>query len=180
MPYRLLLFLLLGLAACSKADSDPIVDFGEGEGISYRTSNNFPVGPQDPTDWTLDGDWNKQERALFSDLGLDLNGTRQSAPVFYTSAYPNPSASGQATWSIQPYYPTSGSVATYTVRAVLVSRKYEVMLQIGPRNFVSGAAYSFDYLHAGFSPNELYRLYYVVYNPSGLLYKGHGDVRYSE
>ena len=179
MRQRLLPLLLLAtLLGCSKSDSNPAIDFGEGEGITYRTGNNLPNGPFDLTDWTSDGEWNKQERALFADLNLDLNVPQQPSLAGSSYAFPNPSA-GQATWGLQAQRNSSGGVATYTARAVIVNRKYEVLGRIGPSNFTIGQQYSLNYTQIGMQPNEVYRLYYVVYNAAGLVYKGHGDVRYS-
>lgn len=169
--------LLAALVGCSKSDSNPIVDFGEGEGITYRTATNLPVGPRDYTDWTSDAEWNKQERALFSDLSFDLNGPQQTSLISFNSTYPNPAPEGQATWGLE--IQRSATAVNYTVAAALVDRKYEVKQRFGPTGFVLRSAYSLDYPKAGLSPNELYRLYYVVYNANGLVYKGHGDVRYS-
>ena len=170
---------LATLLGCSKSDSNPIMDFGEGEGITYRTGNNLPGGPADPTDWTSDGEWNKQERALFADLNLDLNGAQQPGSVSSSYAFPNPSA-GQATWGLQAQRNSSGGAAIYTVRAVIVNRKYEVLGRIGPSDFTIDRRYLLNYIQIGMQPNEVYRLYYVVYNAAGLVYKGHGDVRYSQ
>ena len=178
MKLRLLPILFLStLLACSKSDSNPEIDFGEGEGITYRTGTNMPDGPADPTDWTSDGNWNKQERNLFPELSFDLNGAQQGL-VVSGYAYPNPSA-GQATWGMQARHNSSGGATIYTVRAVIVNRKYEVLSRIGPGDFTIDQRYSLDYIQIGMQPDEVHRLYYVVYNASGLVYKGHGDVRYS-
>ena len=32
---------------------------GKAKALRYRTGNNMPVGPKDPTDWTSDDDWNR-------------------------------------------------------------------------------------------------------------------------
>ena len=170
------LLLLTTLLGCSKSDSNPIVDFGEGEGITYRTSQNIPYGPHDPTDWTSDGDWNQRERALFADLNLDLNGAQRPDLAISDAAYPNPAA-GAAIWGLSSRI--AGSTTTYSVRALLVDRKYRPLLQLGPTTFSNGIRFSLNYRGAGLGSNELCRLYYVVYNTSGLVYKGHGDVRYS-
>ncbi|WP_210521032.1 hypothetical protein [Hymenobacter terricola] len=73
---RLPLLLLSTLLGCSKSESNSVIviGFGKGEGITYRTGQHIPNGPYDPTGRTSDGDWNKQERTLFSDLNFDLNG----------------------------------------------------------------------------------------------------------
>ncbi|WP_426061360.1 hypothetical protein [Hymenobacter sp. B1770] len=51
LPLVLLLFSLL---ACSKSNSSPTINFGQGGGITYRDGSNRPAGPGDPTDWTSD------------------------------------------------------------------------------------------------------------------------------
>jgi hypothetical protein len=177
MRRRFLPFLLLpALWSCSTSDSNPIVDFGEGEGITYRTGQNLPVGPNDPSDWTSDATWNKQERALFADVNVDLNGPQRPQLVVVSPLFPNPSI-GQATWFTGPR--TTSPVTSLTVRAVLVNRQYQALRRVGPLALATGSPIytSFDYLAAGLSPRELYRLYYVVTDASGLVYKGHGDVR---
>ncbi|SFQ66301.1 hypothetical protein [Hymenobacter arizonensis] len=177
LRYLLLVLLSLSLLACSKSDSNPIVDFGEGLGITYRTAQNLPNGPNDPTDWTSDGNWNKQERGLFSDVAFDLNAPQKAPSGFETSAYPNPSP-GQAAWTI--WVRTNPGVVPplYTMRAALVNRKYQVMERLGPVVTPLNTTYIFDFPKSGLSPNEHYRLYYVVSDASGLVFKGHGDVRY--
>ena len=177
-PRFLPTLLLTALLGCSKSDSNPIIDFGEGEGITYRTANNYPVGPHDPTDWTSDGEWNKQERALFPSLGFDLNGAAQAAGLIYTTAYPNPAMGSSASFAVQGQR-LNGGVVGYTLDAVLVDRNYRVRQRFGPQSFINGYTYTFDYVQLGLAANELYRIYYVVYTANGLAYKGHGDVRYS-
>ncbi|GAB3727135.1 hypothetical protein GCM10027594_09040 [Hymenobacter agri] len=180
MRQRFLPILLLSaLLGCSKSDSNPIMDFGEGEGITYRDNTARPSGPQDPTDWTSDGEWNKQERALFSELSFNLNGAQQPALVNSTYLFANPAQVAQATWSFQTQRNTSGGAASYTIRAVIVDRKYTVMGKLGPNELILGEQFSLNYASMGLQPNELYRLYYVLYNSGGLVYKGHGDLRYS-
>lgn len=178
MRRRLLPLLLLpALWSCSTSDTNPIVDFGEGEGITYRTGNNLPVGVRDYTDWTTDESWNKQERALFADVNVDLNGTQRNALFGETTVYPNPSESGLANWAVWPRNGTS--TGQLTVRGVLVNRQYQPVLRIGPAPLATtGLTYALDYPKAGLSPRELHRLYYVVTDANGLVYKGHGDVRY--
>ena len=180
MRLRLLSVLsLVALTGCSKFDSNPEIFFGDGEGISYRTSSNMRIGPQDPTDWTSDATWEERERNLFPELTFDLNGPQQPAFIAYTSAYANPAQVSIANWALQTNRNSSGGAANYTVHAVIVNRKYGVLTKLGPNNFTLGYQYSLDYARIGMQPNELYRLYYVVYSANGLVYKGHGDVRYS-
>lgn len=177
-PRFLPILLLSALLGCSKSDSNPIMDFGEGEGLTYRTNQNYQTGPRDPTDWTSDAEWNKQERALFADLSFDLNGPQQPAAIDRISVYPNPAPGSSANLTIQTQRLASSAVG-YTFSAVLVDRSYRVRQRLGPNSGITGFTYAFDYRSWGLSPNELYRFYYVVYNANGLVYKGHGDVRYS-
>ena len=180
MRQRFLPILCLAtLLGCSKSDSNPEIFFGNGEGISYRTSNNMSIGPQDPTDWTSDATWSERERNLFPELSFDLNGPQQPAAIAYTSVYSNPAQVSIAKWALQTQSNSSGGTANYTIRAVIVNRKYAVLTKLGPNNFTLGQQYSLDYARIGMQPNELYRLYYVMHTTSGLIYKGHGDVRYS-
>ena len=171
--------LLAALVGCSKSDSNPIIDFGEGEGITYRTATNLPVGPRDYTDWTSDAEWNKQERALFSDLNFDLNGSQRTALIGETTVYPNPAPGNLANWELQLRQTGNNAPPLCITQAVMVNRKYEVLIRIPAFTSNYGINYRFDYASLGLSPNELYRIYYVVYDTSGLIYKGHGDIRYS-
>lgn len=174
-PLALLLLLPL-FWSCSTSDTNPIVDFGDGEGITYRDGNNFPGGINDPTDWTSDATWNKQERALFSDVNVDLNGAQRPQLVVVSPLFPNPSI-GLANWYTSAAR-NSTAATSLTVRAVLVNRQYQPMLRIGPlATTTNSVTLTLDYLKAGLSRRELYRLYYVVTDASGLVYKGHGDVR---
>ena len=168
MRQRFLPILFLAtLLGCSKSDSNPIVDFGEGEGITYRTAANLPIGPRDYTDWTFDDHWNKRECALFPELSFDLNGTQQPALISFNSTYPNPSWDGRATWGLE--IKTSSLPTTYSVVAALVDRQYAVRQRFGTTTISRSLNFSLDYLKAGFSPNELYRLYYVVYSANGVV-----------
>jgi hypothetical protein len=177
MRHRLLLLLLPTLWSCSTSDTNPIVDFGEGEGITYRNGQNFPVGPHDYTDWTTDDTWNKPERALFADVNVDLNGAQRTELFGETTVFPNPSENGLVTWYVWPRNRTNPN--QLTLRAVLVNRQYQPLLRIGPLPLATnGLAATLNYPKAGLSPRELYRLYYVATDASGLVYKGHGDVRY--
>ena len=154
MRQRFLPILFLAtLLGCSKSDSNPIMDFGEGEGITYRTGNNLPAGPNDPTDWTSDGEWNKQERALFADLGFDLNGPQHTPSSAYTTIYPNPALGSEARWHMELQRTSSGAIAS-KVQAVLVDRNYRVLSKIGPQDMVFGFDASFNYAML-LSTNEL-------------------------
>ncbi|WP_045688305.1 hypothetical protein [Hymenobacter sp. AT01-02] len=173
------LIVLWYLVSCKKKDSSPTIDFGAGAGISLRAADGRVAGSQDPTDWTSDATWNEQERALFPDLAFDLNGAQQPTRVSYTYAYPNPALTGQANWLLQLERSYGSPAVKYSLSAVLVDRKYQVLLRLGPSDFSDALTYSLDYTKIGLRPNELYRLYYVLYYNGVLLYKGHGDIRHS-
>ena len=169
----------LGLAACHKADDSPSIDFGPGEGISYHDGNNLPAGYQDPTDWTADATWNEQERALFSELSLSLDGPTQTGIFYGLSAYPNPGA--VAIWGLQSQRPAGSPDQDFAAAAVLVDRNYRVIQRLPRRNSTNGAyATALDYGKLGLNPGERYRLYYVLSNAKGLICKGHGDIRYDK
>lgn len=172
MTKYLLLTITLVLVACQKSATSPTLDFGAGEGISFRSSNGMPNGAQDPTDWTTDAVWNEQETTLFLELSISLNSPQQ--PNLITSAYTYPNPAKQAIWSVQ----TSATSVAYTVTAVLVDSKYQIIKRFGHGFHTGGHNYLLDYAQLGLNPNETYRLYYVMFNNNGLVCKGHGDVRY--
>ena len=112
-------------------------------------------------------------------LALVLTSTAPNNP-FNLSIPPLIPTPQQASWSLQVQQVPALVLSTYVLQAVLVNRQYEVVHRIGPSNYFSGVTFPFDYRALGVGANELYRLYYVVYTYNGtLLYKGHGDVRYS-
>ncbi len=94
-PVWSLASLALLLAGCSKDSAGPTIDFGPGEGFTYRGNSNLPTGPQDLTDWTLDAQWNQQEKNLFQSLNLNLDAANQVAATAGSigGAYPNPATS---------------------------------------------------------------------------------------
>jgi hypothetical protein len=180
MRKSLLLFgSWLLLTACHKADDSPSIDFGPGEGISYRDGYNLPAGVQDPTDWTADAIWNAQEQALFSELSLSLDGKPQTGFFYELTIFPNPGAI--ATWGLQSQLPVGSPDSDFAAVAVLVDRSYKVMKRFPRGNSANGAyALSLDYAKLGLNPGERYRLYYVLSNNKGLICKGHGDILYKK
>jgi len=172
MLRRLPFFLLLpAVLACSKSDSSPTIDFGKGEGITYRDHSNLPAGPGDPTDWTLDATWNEQEQALFQSLGVDVSSPAQGSAGI-TGAYPNPAYTG-----IVFGYSIPGTAA---YKIVIVDASYKVITESGSVNPTSNLSIALDLTRTGFSKGQRYRLYYVLYNGSTLYYKGHGDIKMAE
>lgn len=158
------------LSACKKEDTpkEAVIDFGPGDGLSYRSSNNMPNGTQDPTDWTLDGPWNAREQALFQSLGLDVNGpARGSATI--SGAFPNPATTG-----VQFGYSIPGMAVQ---KIVIVDSNYRVITETSSANPSAGVQFIFDLTRNGFQKGQRYRLYYVLYNGTTLYYKGHGDIK---
>lgn len=174
MPRFLLFAALLTLVACHKKDDSPTLDFGADEGISYRSSNGMANGAQDPTDWTSDATWNEQETALFGELSISLTSPQQPNLISFNYVYPNPAK--QANWILR----TNTSSTSYTLAAVLVNQKYQVIKRFDHGYFTGGHLFALDYAQLGLNPNETYRIYYVVFNNNGLVCKGHGDVRYAQ
>jgi len=171
--------LLLVLAGCHKANDSPRIDFGPGAGFSYRDGHNLPVGFQDPTDWATDATWNEQETGLFPELSLTLNAAQPGNAIEFTYLYPNPAQT--SSWGFTSRQTTAGTRPDFTVAAVLVGTDYQPLTRIAHGTSTNGYfTASFDYAKLGMQPNTLYRLYYVLYNSGGLLYKGHGDIRYEK
>ena len=166
------------MLSCSKSNSNPTIDFGAGEGITYRDASNLPNGPSDPTDWTSDATWNEQERALFPEVSFDLNGSQRPNLVAFASPFPNPSA-GQANWTVQCQQASGAVSPSYTLRVVFVDRTYKALHRLGPLILIGNRSYHLDYAGMGLPVKELSRLYYLVHDDNGLIYKGHGDIRYN-
>ncbi len=177
MLKRYLPIAILPLLAftCGQEYAGPDVYFGPGESITHRDAQGRLNGPLDPNDWTSDTTWTGQEIYL---LGLPpgtgpnpLNGPQQLATVSHTEAWPNPAPTGQATWQIR-LSPTAPCPCT--VGMVYVSRRYT---EIDTRTATLQAGDSLRVPLRTYNPGQLYRLFYVVNNANGLLYKGHGDIR---
>jgi hypothetical protein len=175
----LLLSALLVLGSCSKSESDTssalFINFGPGEGFSYRTATNFPTGTQDPTDWKLDGTWNTREQALFQTLGFDLNSTPQgqSRPSQIGCAgYPNPAVS-----QFNFFYTAPDVVSC---KFVLVDAVYHVLTQNSTYAPSKQSTFAFDGDALGLKRGQRYRVYYVLYSGTGFYGKGHGDIKIAE
>ncbi len=161
---------LAALLGCSKSDSNPIMDFGEGEGISYRNASNLPSGTQDPTDWTIDGDWNAQEQKLFAALGANLNTAPQGSATYIGGAFPNP-----ATQAVRFDYQIPRAALS---KIVLVDKAYQVVATFdGPTTASTSYSIELNLDNGKFKKGQRYRLYYVLYNGTALYLKGHGDIR---
>lgn len=162
------------LAGCNR------VDFGPKEGYTEKDVQNYPTGQVDKTDWTTDGTWEKQERDLFKDSGVDLNaagrGTFNSIGL-----YPNPCAEevifylgNRPTRDIP-----SPAAEPLQMRAVVVDKKYRPVHRFaGPANVGSEQVFKVQFPADKFEDGKLYRMYYVVYDANNQLYlKGHGDIK---
>ena len=170
--------LLLCAFQCNKEYEGPDVYFGPGESITHRDAQGRPNGPQDPDDWTSDATWSGEELNKFAviDRGsfLPLNGPQQLATVGHTEAFPNPTLTGEATWRIQL---SPAAPCPCLVQWVYVSRRY-TEIDRGSDSLQAGDSLRVPLRTS--NPGQLYRLYYLISNAQGLLYKGHGDVRHAE
>jgi len=165
---------LLLAFTCGRDYVGPDVPFGPGESITYRDAQGQLNGPQDPDDWTSDATWSGQETNLLSlppGAALNpLNGPQQLATVSHTEAWPNPALTGRATWQIKL---SPAAPCPCLVQLVYVSRRYT---EIDRRSDTLRAGDSLRVLLRTYNPGQLYRLFYLVSNANGLLYKGHGDI----
>ncbi|MCB2407132.1 hypothetical protein [Hymenobacter lucidus] len=170
----LALALLLPLAFGCKKDNDTeaSIDFGAGEGVSYRDFSNRPMAFTDPTDWTSDGQWKDREKALFTfDVPVNLDGA-QLGGVTNMSVYPNPIAPG----SDGIFHFNSAHAGR--AKLIWVDKNYHV-LNSNDFAFTAGGSLQvkYEFQEATFPKEQKYRLYYVLYKADGtLIYKGHGDV----
>ncbi|WP_022822186.1 hypothetical protein [Hymenobacter norwichensis] len=165
--YLLLCSLLatLGSSSCKKK-----IDFGPDEGVTYRDFLNYPQSQNDPSDWTLDGNWNKEEKKLFNSLGFDVNSTA-SGSFRNISFFPNP----VETEGVLTCQTTASGLS---VKLVLVDRKYRVLDTVTDSSTTTSSySYRFTFDNSKYKTDEIYRLYYVFYQGSTLYYKGHGDIK---
>jgi len=178
----LTLLALTSLAtACHKADEEPTIDFGPNNGFTMRTSTNLPTAQTDPTDWTYDASWNTTEQSLFSSLGLALGGSPAQVGSWYSSVYPNPVQAGVG-GNFTVLATTGGQSTpvptTVRVQLVVVDARYKVLdTNDVPAGQAVTVALSFP--TPKYAANNLYRVYYVVYEPTQktVYYRGHGDVK---
>lgn len=167
MKHQLLLFSLLAVISfggCKKK-----IDFGPDEGITYRDFQNYPQAKSDPSDWTLDGNWNKQEKKLFDGLGVDVNSTA-SGSVRNISFFPNP-VETEGVLTCQT------TVSGLSIKLVIVDRKYRVVDTVTNSSITGFYNFRFAFDNSKYKTDEIYRLYYVFYQGSTLYYKGHGDIK---
>ena len=171
MRQRFLPILFLAtVMGCSKSDSTPSIDFGPNDGISYRNASNMPSGTQDPTDWTIDGDWNAQEQNLFASLGTNMNTSPQGFASYIGGAFPNP-----ATSAVSFGYQTPGAALS---KIVLVDNTYQFMATFdGPKTASTSYSIVLNFNNGNYKKGQRYRLYYVLYNGTALYFKGHGNIR---
>ena len=82
------LTILIGATACGKKEAEPTIDFGPNTGITQRDEGNNVYGTIDPTDWTADDTWTKQEQKLFTvPVDLSVPSPRGTQPLGF---FPNP------------------------------------------------------------------------------------------
>ena len=172
-PSLLLFTALATLAACNKNDDSPTIDFGLNGGITSRDASGRLQGNPDPTDWTLDGNWNQQEQDLFRSLGLDLNATATgNVTTTQIIAWPNPIGAGQAVFRYDTPVPVS-------CKFVIVDAKYQVVGPMLSSPAVRNAEFYYNVFSSAYQQGKRYRLYYVLYDGTALYYKGHGDIKIS-
>lgn len=171
--YVYTLALLALLAGCGKKDDDksPRIDFGPNGGITETDAANRQTGKIDATDWTLDGDWNEQELALFTSLNLPLNTAGSSTFDRQTirTLYPNPADQEVAL----PFQKPPGM----SLDMVIVDQHYQVIQTLSFGS--STGTYGLRLLLPAdkYANGQTYRLYYVFYSSATLQAKGHGDFR---
>ena len=172
-PISLCLLAGLLLAGCRK------VDFGPNDGINYRDAAN-QSGPQDPTDWQADGNWKKVERKLFDKTGVDVESSG-SGGHRYLSLYPNPMSPVARRATLLVDMRTTGPAR---ITLVLVDKKFKqkgtfTLEAVPDRSGVFQVALEFP--ADTYKQNELYRMYYAVYDGAKkLYYKGHGDFKIAD
>ncbi|TGE10063.1 hypothetical protein [Hymenobacter fodinae] len=163
---------LTGLAACSKKEAEPVIDFGPNDGITQRDASNRLNGSVDPTDWIADETWTKEEQKLFS-VYVNLNAATPMG-IQPRGFFPNPNTTQKGGYGF--YGIPHGAMWAM----VFVDKNYNVVerLEYGPFS-VSDVLFHFDLPANKFAPNSTYRVYYIIYqkSPAILYSKGHGDIK---
>lgn len=162
--------LLLCAFQCEHPYEGPDIDFGPGPGITYRDAQGRLLRPADPTDWTSDATWNEQELRT---LPTATNGPQQLSAVSQSLAYPNSGPVGQVSW----YFKLSPAApCPCRVYAELVNKRYSEA-DVYAAELAAGDSLRFT--PKAYDTAQKYRLYYVLSNANGLIYKGHGDIRFT-
>ena len=174
LPLATISSLLLLAFTCGRDYTGPDIDFGPGDGLAHRDAQGRPNGPQDATDWASDATWNTQELNYITFPTLNINGPQQPAAVLGTSAYPNSGPVGQLRWRLRL---GAAAPCPCQVYASVRSKRYTEVDTYMADNLA--AADSVLFAPKAYNFDQTYRLYYVVYNATGLLYKGHGDLRFT-
>ena len=169
-------------AGCDK------IDFGDEGGITEKDSQNVSIGEVDNSDWTVDENWNSDEKKLFDGFLFSLDGGKSSRIGEVRFAfYPNPVARGA--FGRLGVGTTGTSGLRTQLRYVIVNRSYKV-LQEGTMGGAGNDSYNFQtsllerpiQLDSDqFAKGRTYRLYYVLYGSDindnkVFLAKGHGDI----
>jgi hypothetical protein len=166
------LTLLASIASCNKKEAEPTIDFGLNGGITQRDGSNRLNGTIDPTDWTVDETWTKEEQKLFT-VPVNLNAP-SSIGIQPRGFFPNPTTTQKGGYGF--YGIPEGAMWTM----VFVDKNYKVVdrLEYGPFS-VSDVLFGFDLPTDKFAANATYRVYYIIYNksPATLYLKGHGDIK---
>lgn len=165
--HLLLLFAVGVISSCQKK-----IDFGPDEGVEYRDNVNRRQSQKDPSDWTLDGTWNKEEKKLFTNLEVDLNGPAQGG-IQEISFYPNP------VYEVAYFDYRKNATSSFSGRCVIVNHKYKVLFSATMPNNSGGLSMPI-FGDSKFEKGKVYRMYYVFYEGSTLYYKGHGDIKMAD
>jgi len=162
--------LLLCAFQCERQYEGPDIDFGPDAGLTYRDAQGRLLRPADPTDWTSDATWNEQELRT---LPGATNGPQQPGAVSQSLAYPNAGRVGQVSW----YFKLSATApCPCRVYAQLVNKRYSEA-DVYTADLAAGD--SLQFAPKVYDTGQRYRLYYLLSNATGLLYKGHGDLRFT-
>lgn len=174
LPFAAIGSLLLLAFQCEREYTGPDIDFGPGTGITARDAQGRLTAQPDASDWTSDATWNAQELSYFSFPTFAINGPQQPAAVLSTSAYPNPGPAGQLRWRLKL---SPAAPCPCQVYASVRSKRYtEADIYLADN---LAAADSVVFAPKAYNFDQNYRLYYIVSNAAGLLYKGHGDLRFT-
>jgi hypothetical protein len=167
------LAILTGVSACNKKEAELTIDFGPNEGITQRDAGNKLYGTIDPTDWTADETWTKQEQNLFT-VPVDLKAPSPRG-IQTRGFFPNPTT-----------IKSGGGFGFYGIpfgamwQMVFVDKNYKVVqrLDYGPFQ-VADVLFTIEFPADKFAPHTTYRMYYILYStfPATLHLKGHGDIQ---
>lgn len=161
-------FIFLTLAGCSKDKKS--IDTSR---ITPTDSFGSIIGASDETDWTKDNSWTSAEEALFKKPDLNLLVGSATAAITFYPAFPNP-----CKYSFTVHL--SASEPTF-IETVVVDANLNVLFRNVQTTTAGQYVFSVNVADPSFRANTNYRVYYAIYNESGLrYYQGHGDISIME